>query len=806
LVNSPKTSMQIKVLCIRINHGTMKSRIEFVKVKVFLGYVTLVVLASLIIWVIYTEILLYSKGKVDFNPSTNKFIHVNAILTNLYQAEGLERNYILTGEISDDYLELMKTISMQIDTLVLMVDDQTQQIQIYSIKKLLQVKHRNLKELSAINKANSSKVNTSHNSNLLFKSTKAKKTNTQISKVSTVDSIAGYISSILPEIGITSDTLEIRLKQKELEILESDRKITFQLRQMLSYLEKDELIKSFQKVKDQQIRVKKATGLIIGIGSFALVAIIIFLLNILKDITRSQQYRQDLELAKSYSESLLKSKEQFMLSLTHDLKSPLNSIIGYTSFMEEDPKVLLTHRKYLQNISTASMHILKLVNDLLDLAQLETGKLSVDRIPFDLKTLIQNLIEGFMPQAQDKNIELKLQFKQSTSLIYMGDPSRITQIFSNLISNALNNTEYGSVRIHVSILEEIVSIDHIQVDVIDTGIGISEENMKLIFEEFTRIRNSKKQYEGTGLGLTITKKIVELLQGNITLRSQPDEGSHFTVVLPLERGTKLPEITSLVTKDKRQISRHKFSGLKIWLIDDDEILLEMTSIILKAMGGEVFSFSDPQKAIDSFHKGCADLLITDIQMPEINGIELLNQIQQKNGGEIKAIAISGKNPLQNEYDGFSAFIQKPFQASTLINVISGQQISISKSDRLETKATIKNEYSLDQILAFAGGDPENLRQILVSLIVNGNSNLKLFRQYIDDENRSSIAEMAHKMLPLFRQLDVPNIVALLIQLERNDLSKLRKKQYFLIGKLVSEKIETVFQTIKEQENIHIDNL
>ena len=135
----------------------MKNKIEVIKIKVFFGYFTLTVLASLIIWVIYTEILLYSKGKIDFNPSTNKFIHANAIVTNLYQAEGLERNYIQTGQISPDYPELMKTISLQIDSLVLMINNQSQQIHIYNIKKLLQVKQRNLKEIYAIKKMYSSK-------------------------------------------------------------------------------------------------------------------------------------------------------------------------------------------------------------------------------------------------------------------------------------------------------------------------------------------------------------------------------------------------------------------------------------------------------------------------------------------------------------------------------------------------------------------------------------------------------------------------------------------------------------------------
>jgi signal transduction histidine kinase/FixJ family two-component response regulator len=821
-----------------------------IKIKVFLGYFTLTILASLTIWVIYTEILQYSRERVDFNPATNKFTYINNILTNLYQAEGLERNYIQTGQLIHyvDYLILMDTIGAQIDTLATLINDPIQQIHTDSIKKLLSIKQQNLEELSAIKKKSSSSaifqkglkklpsmkdsinqlakiyknpvvspdtIYVKENKKTFFSrissifSSKKKKVsdypairskslkhNNLVVKANPTDSIAGYIAAIMTEIKNEGVALETRLNQKEQEILENDRTLTFQLRQMLTYLEKVELTNSFQKVADQQNHIAKTTREIILIGSLALVTIIFFLVNILNDITKSQRYRKDLELAKAYSESLLKSKEQFMLSLTHDLKSPLNSIIGFTGFMEEDEKVPVQHKKYLQNISSASKHILKLVNDLLDLARLETGKLTIDRIAFDLKRLIEDIAEGFGPQALAKNLDLQLHFNQSLSAVYMGDPSRITQIFSNLISNAINYTESGSVTIRVSMLDQAKNTDQIQVEVIDTGIGISEENSQFVFGEFNRVATSGKQHEGTGLGLTITKKIIDLLQGTITLESKPGRGSCFTVVLPLERGNPLTDIAPEIRKIKA--SPESISGLKIWLIDDDELLLEMATNILKSAGAEVHSFSDPYQAINSFNRGCADMVITDIQMPGISGIEVLKQIQEKNGGSIASIAISGKNPIQNEYDGFTTFIQKPYQAHTLIDVISEQKKEIIKSVKLANAG-----YNLDKLLAFVEGDQESLRQILVSFVNTGNKNLQLLRQYIEEENIGSIAELSHKMLPFFRQIEVNDVVELLVQLERNDFHTLSKEDYCSIGKSVAEKIEALLQKIGKEENLNV---
>lgn len=826
-----------------------------VKTKVSLGYFTLTILAALIIWVTYSEILHYSTEKVDFNPVNNKFIYINSILTNLYQAEGLERNYVQTRQKPQylAYLKLMDSISMQIDTLALMVNSPIQQIHTDSIKKLLQVKRQNLKELSAIKKKDSSTAryqqalnkiisgkdsaghfatvyrNTSINrdsvyvkqkrkkfferlanvfssqktidSNLQVQTTQSVRIDSLIDPVNPVDTIAGFITAVMTEIRNDSIASDKRLKLKEQEVLANDRTITLQLRQMLSNIENEELINSFQKVKAQQSRVEKKTWLIILVGGFALLTIIFFLVNILKDITKSQHYRRSLEEAKAYSESLLKSKEQFMLSLTHDLKSPLTSIIGFTGIMQDDGGISLRHQKYLQNISKASNHILNLINSLLDLARLETGKLTIDRIAFSLKPLMDDIVDGFRPQAMVKDIDLQFQFNIPSSGVYISDPMRITQILSNLISNALKFTEAGKVSIVVSAFMLSEKSDQVKIEVVDTGIGISEENKQRIFDEFARVATAR-QYEGTGLGLTITQKLIHLLNGTINLESKEGEGSRFTIVLPLDKGDQLTANSLNLVSRHNQEPKAVFTGEKVWVIDDDETLLEMTSAILKAAGMEVHSFSDPEKAISSFEKGCANLLITDIQMPKINGIEVLKQILIKNGGPITAIAISGNRMDENELSGFTAFIQKPFRPQILLDKISGQMKGISVSYQpKELEYSQYKGYNLKQIAAFAEGDSESLRQILVSLINSGKQNAARFRQCIDEENIGEVSNLSHKMLPLFRQLEVPDIAELLARLEQKDFTLMDKRQYFLCGILVIDKIDALLNTIQKEENI-----
>ena len=832
---------------------------EPVKIKVFLGYLTLIILASLIIWIIYSEILQSSVEKADVNPANNKFLYINNILTNLYQAEGLERSYAQTGQKIHyrDYLRFMETISLQIDTLALMFNNPIQQLHTDSIKKLLQVKQQNVKELASIKNKNTSKARYQQaikklswvedsivepvkvykniitnrdtvflqqkkkkfferlvnvfaaqnkpDSNLNIKTTQSVQIDSLVAPVNQVDSIANYITTIVTGIMDESIAFESRLNKKEQEILTNDLTLTVQLRQMLSYIENEELKNSFQIVKEQQSRLRTTTWQIILVGSFALITIIFFLVNILKDITKSQHYRQRLEKAKAFSESLLKRKEQFMLSLTHDLKSPLSSIIGFTNLMEEDDEVSPRHQKYLENINIASEHIRKLINDLLDLARLETGKLSIEKLPFNLKTLIDDIVNGFRPQAKVKNVDLQLESNISSLVFYRSDPVRITQILGNLISNALKFTEEGAVIVKVKSNVFSAKTDQVIIDVIDTGIGISEINIQLVFEEFTRITSANKQYEGTGLGLTITQKIVHLMHGTIDVESKPGKGSKFTIALPLEKTEQLIESTREIINGKTQVGEANLVGKKVWIIDDDQTLLEMTTAILKLAGMEVHSFSDPQKALHSFTKNSTDLLIMDIQMPVINGVDLLQQIQEKNGGPVTAIAMSGMDAGPNGYAGFSAFIPKPFHPQTLLDVISGQQKSITVKDKHEISAASRqNGYNLEQLAAFAAGDPESLRQILVSLIYSGKENTRLFRQYIQDENMEALSALSHKMLTLFRQMEATDIVELLSKLEQKDISGQNNQQYYVWGKMALEKINSLLHTIETEENILVD--
>lgn len=841
----------------------MAKRLKSVKINIFLGYITLVIIASATVWLIYNETLELYKNQVDISPVNDKILITNSILTNLYEAEGLERSYLQTGKRGHHkaYNVLMDSISGQIDSLGKIAGSPLQQMHADSIGKLLAKKRQNLKELVAIKNAGSSekmyekamlrltsnedsinqllsiyKTVSTRKDSVIIKQKKKKfferlvhvfsphekpdttlkvvvnqsmKVDSILNAFNPADSVRQFLSSVIEDIREESVAYEKKLVKKEQDIADNDKTITLQIRQMLSKFKNEELISSIRKVEIQQERIADMTNIIILLGIIALLVITGFLILILQDISRSQHYRQNLEKEKAYSEMLLKSKEQFMLSITHDLKSPLSSIIGYAQLTERE-NATTQQKSYLENIQQSAEYILRLINDLMDFARLQTGKFKFENIRFNLNDLTDEVISGFYPLAAEKKLELEWQNQLRPDTVYTSDPIRIKQILGNLISNAIKFTDSGKVTVKGIVQKTEDQTDWIQFDVIDTGIGIVAENAPLIFEEFSQVSSEEgRQYEGTGLGLTITKRLIELMNGSITFKSQHRKGSHFTVMFPLQ---PLPAYTSgkqrMATMPPiPDINQFSFNGEKVLLVDDDSVLLDMTATVLRAARLRVNAFSEPREALKAIRKESFDLLITDIRMPRMSGFELLYFFRKNSSGKARAIAVSGELPRKQVYEnaGFSTFLQKPFRPEELLKqvalVMNREKAGLRQIPGNHTKTN--SDYNIDAIKAFASDDPETTRDILASFIESTAQNIQLFRQHLHNSDFESLTELAHKMLPMFRQLEAKKVIRPLEKLERNDYGKERKEEWLATGELALSMVEPIMKKIGKDHHISL---
>jgi signal transduction histidine kinase/CheY-like chemotaxis protein len=836
--------------------------LKSVKIYILLGYFTLIIIASITIWVIYNETVDLYKNQVDINPVSDKIFIANSILTNLYEAEGLERSFLQTGNPKhyEEFNLLIDSISKQINLLGSIKSIPSQQLHTDSIQALLIKKKENLEELNSIKNSASSErlyeramyrltekrdslnklfsvattVNTSTDSifakhrrskfferlvhvftppeetdsTLLVVKNKSVQVDSIYNAFSPTDSVEQFLTSIIEDVRKETIEFENQLLLKEQENLKNNQTITLQIRQILSKLENEELMFSLRKVAVQQGHISKMTNIVIILGAAALVVVLGFLMLILKDITRSQHYRQNLEKEKTYSESLLKSKRLLMLSITHDLKSPLNSIAGFTQLAARETSPV-KQSNYLKNINQSVNYISRLINDLLDFARLETGNLTVEKHSVNLQKLIEEVALGFYPMASGKNLNLELQISDINGKNYNTDSARIIQILSNLISNAIKFTDTGQIIAKCSVIRSKGKKDWVQIKITDTGIGIKEENIKLIFEEFSRISaEDNRHYEGTGLGLAITKKIVELLNGKIFIESQFGKGSSFIVVLPL---TILP---GKIAEDSTKITKHSvhkitFNKEKVLLTDDDQFLLELTTLILREANLDVIPFSNPVNAKNAIinHQEF-DLLITDIQMPGMNGFELLSYFRQNNLSPAKAIAITGNITEEETFKkaGFTGVLRKPFQPEQLLEIIAEELKGVyttlsndsnhsNNNDNPTSGPIAEEQYSIEGIKAYTGDDEETFREVLLSFALTTSQNIKLFRGFIQNKNYEEITKLAHKMLPMYRQLKAEEIVETLLNFERKKFDPMVTEQWMGKGSDVINKIERMMEDI-----------
>ena len=398
---------------------------------------------------------------------------------------------------------------------------------------------------------------------------------------------------------------------------------------------------------------------------------------------------------------------------------------------------------------------------------------------------------------------LKLDTGKLPQNIYSTDGARITQIVNNLLSNAIKFTHEGHIKLTASVLKSKGKTDWVHLEVEDTGIGISAENANLIFEEFGRIpSNGNIQYEGTGLGLPITKRIVELMKGNIRFKSTFGKGSRFMVVLPLQRRSKK---TNIETKpDSHPIKKQEkktFNKERVLLADDDPFLLELTTHLLKEANLEVYPYAQASEAMDALNNQPFDILITDVQMPGVNGFELLSHFKSKYREPKIALAITGESNKKQHYldAGFHAIIQKPFQPEELINTVSAllKGPFIPAADTGKNKNSLNPIYSIEGIMAFAEGEMETTREILTSFAQSTAQNLTEFSHHIQRKDYQEIKNLAHKMLPMFRQLEAVEIIEPLRKLEQENFNS-HEDEWLEESNQVLRKIESLMEKIIEE--------
>ena len=816
----------------------MKNTKRSLTVKIVVSYILAAILATIAFWVIYAQINSFTEHADIQDDNSQKLFLVSDILTNLYEAESLTLNIIKTGDTQK--IDLYKT---KIDTILIMInkigarsEDALQLQKIDSLKLLIANKNDNLDQLIAIYKKRKQKgiyatainelkkANKSfddRNYNQRFKNLDpdfrkrlinilnlSREDNAQRLTNQTVDSLTTSVRQVLAELERKDKRNKRQISARENKLLKNDQIITKQLRDFLTVVEQNEVKASFERVSSSQEILSRTSQIIALVAVSSIILVLVFLFLITKDISRSQQYRLELENAKTYAESLVESKDSFMNMITHDLRSPLNTVLGYSELLDKT-ELDKKQEHYLQNLKKSSDYTLHLVNDLLDFSKLESGKMQLEKLPFYPDKLINDAVTVAIPITYKKELAVKVHTSDTIKQQVLGDPFRIKQILMNLVANAYKFTPDGSITITARYNEAIRNTDTktMIISVQDTGIGMTEAQQEIVFKEFSQAdASTQKNYGGSGLGLAITQKIVTLLGGRIALESTPEKGSTFTIFIPV---TPILEEVSLPDSSTARYESEAFEDKKILIIDDEPAQLALAKEVVTNVGLNVDGVTNAPEALEKLSQNKYNLILTDIQMPQVNGFEFLETLQATTElSDIPVIALSGRtdiDPDDYKKKGFTSSLRKPYVPNMLIALIAKTlKIPLAQEKTpLQSVSTLPEfvdnpSYSLDELLIFAQNDPESLRAILEVLQSSTEQNLKELRQHLAKKNLEKIPDLAHKMLPMFRQIKAIDVVPELEKLERADADRLYKKTIKALSKEVIIKIEHIMTVLQEE--------
>lgn len=752
------------------------------------------------------------------------------IISQLYDAESIGQT-LRTGNLNEyyHYLKAMKEVNASIDTLETILTDTLQQARLDTVRTLLQNKQWNMyavleamrntptdqiyqEQLDSLIAQQDSllstphirrKVITHHNSYTIHHKKKGffkrladvfapgKEDSTQVSNViqeeytDTLDEVYSPIDTISSMItGIQHKVFQTR--QKETEMLNTrisslrviGSGLSQRVNQLLENIEHDEQEAARTKLMQEEEIRKEAAETMAKIAIAAFVLVLVFSIVIARDITRNNHYRRELEKAKSYAENLLVAREKLMLTITHDIKAPAGSIIGYIDLLIR----LVNDRRqqfYLSNMKSSAQHLLALVTSLLDYHRLEAGKMDLHPVAFNPHELLTDIYNSFLPLAEKKQLQLDFKEELPETLTLEGDPFRIRQIVENLLSNALKFTAAGGIT-----LQAEYHGNQFVFSVSDTGCGMTASEQERIFKEFTRLSSAQGQ-EGFGLGLSITRKLVELLLGRIDIESAPGKGSTFKVSMPL------PSISPKPAPDTKEpvITLPKIH-LRIAIIDDDRIQMHLTEAMLhnaeeevKGLKVETVCCEQPEELIEQLKSRTFDLVFTDIQMPAMNGFELLHHLRNQDFAQaqsIPVIAITARGDM-NEDDflqkGFAGMLQKPFNQSELKKVVKNALTHLTVSDNIPDTSPVQKEahetsphtdqpYNFSPLTAFSEDDPEAAKEILRTFAQETQKNMEKLQAAISNKDMEALCATAHKMLPTFLMIEAQKAIPLLKWLEQ----------------------------------------
>ena len=520
-------------------------------------------------------------------------------------------------------------------------------------------------------------------------------------------------------------------EKKTQELVKADNQLSEQISSLLIRLNQEILDSTITEVEKSEEIIRGNIHTSILIGAATLLLIIIFIILILSDVNKGYRARRAAEEAKRKTEEIMESRHKLLLSVSHDIKAPLTSILGHVELLDKTENA-----KEIVSIQQSADHILNLLNNLLEYSSLEQGKLQVSKETFDIGQLCEEIVEMFAPIAQHKNLQFHFENSFEKGTLINTDKLKIRQILTNLISNGIKYTLEGEVSFKARLGRNLVVFD-----IIDTGVGIPPDKLEEVFKPFVRIETYNQFAEGSGYGMSVVKGLIDLLGGEIHTESEVGKGSHFEVRIPVEEIEKPVEVKDEATEDRKK-------SLNILVFDDDNTLLSVIDSMLHRLGHQAIpcrsmnDFDNAMQQLDQY-----DYILTDREMGAVTGNDILYLVKEIDINK-PVILMTGRIEYTTEKakeEGFYGFLQKPFNLRQLENLFG----SVASTES-------GTENAFPDFPAFSemmGNDKEAMTDILSVFVQSTADDMVLMNNLIEQEDFVGMQALCHKMLPMFTQLE-----------------------------------------------------
>lgn len=553
---------------------------------------------------------------------------------------------------------------------------------------------------------------------------------------------------------------------REQELATAGNSLVKQLLDVMQKVEKEVLKES----GENSVRAKEIVeGSIdylewIMLGFFFLTAVMAYF--IFTDITKSNDYREQLEEAKEEAEYHSMAKQRFLANMSHEIRTPLQSIIGYAEALKNEEK---PRKQDLETLHSASEHLLYLVNEVLDYSRIISDRFTFEDRVFSINPLLNEVVQVLRPNALAKGLILRLENSLKPNLYLHGDPFRLRQVLYNLLTNAIKFTENGEVVLKVA-GHESGNLAKIEFQVSDTGIGLSKEQTERIFNQFEQADPSiQRRYGGTGLGLSIVKALVEGMSGSVHVTSKQGEGTTFFVT------TSMKKADTLELAEETPERSYRING-KVWLVDDDAFILKWCSSVLEMNGIPHTAFSSAEEVLSRPWNDEVKFVLTDMRMSGMNGAELVKRLRKSAPDDVKFFVLTAQALPEERKKllgmGFDGYLMKPFHSRDLLELLEASsapeiaQPPVAPAEgNMEDQVAHNLDFDFSMLTEMTFGDESLLREILDQFVKDSRSDIDSLRHHIAAGELDHAQELMHRMAGRTGQIGARDLSARFRNLE-----------------------------------------